>query len=100
LVVGRITPAGEKDAPARALNREDLPLPVPPARATTVCEADIRIRSPDLRSSVSESMSSSWLNPSDPVRPAAILVSWVREASLAGKREGPSPVNPIVFAVT
>jgi hypothetical protein len=45
-------------------------------------------------------MSSSWLNPSDPVRPAAILVSWVREASLAGKREGPSPVNPIVFAVT
>jgi hypothetical protein len=100
LVVGRITPAGEKDAPARALNSDDLPLPVPPASATTVCEADIRIRSPDRRSSVSESVRSSWLNPSDPVRPDAILVSSVRAASLAGSREWLSPVNPIVFAVT
>ena len=99
-MVGRITPAGEKDAPARALNSEDLPLPVPPARATTVCEADIRIRSPDRRSSVSASVRSSWLNPSDPVLAAAIRVSSVREASLAGRRECPSPVTPIVFAVT
>ena len=99
-MVGRITPAGEKDAPARALNSDDLPLPVPPARATTVCEADIRIRSPDRRSSVSASVRSSWLNPSDPVLPAAIPVSSVREASLAGRRECPSPVTPIVFAVT
>jgi hypothetical protein len=65
-----------------------------------VCEADIRIRSPDRRSSVSESVRSSWLNPSDPVLPVAIRVSSVREASLAGRREGPSPVTPIVFAVT
>ena len=99
-MVGRITPAGEKAAPARALNSEDLPLPVPPARATTVCEADIRIRSPDRRSNVSASVTSSLLNPSDPVLPAAIRVSSVSEASRAGKRECSSPATPIVFAVT
>ena len=75
LVVGRVTPGGEKFAPARALNSVDLPLPVPPARATTVCEADIRIRSPDRRSNVSASVRSSWLNPSDPVLPDPIFVS-------------------------
>jgi hypothetical protein len=100
LVVGRVTPAGEKFAPARALNNEDFPLPVPPARATTVCEADIRIRSPDRRSSASASVRSSWLNPSDPVLADPILVSSWSEVSLAGSRECASPVTPIVFAVT
>jgi hypothetical protein len=100
LVVGLVTPAGEKFAPARALNNEDLPLPVPPAKATTVCEADIRIRSPDRRSSVSASVRSSWLNPSDPVLPDPIFVSSWSEASLAGSRECASPVTPIVFVVT
>jgi hypothetical protein len=100
LVVGLVTPAGEKFDPAKALNSEDLPLPVPPARATTVCEADIRIRSPDRRSSVSASVRSSWLNPSDPVLPDPIFVSSWSEASLAGSREYASPVTPIVFAVT
>ena len=99
-MVGRVTPGGEKFAPARALNRVDLPLPVPPARATTVCVADIRIRSPDRRSSASASVRSSSLNPSDPVRPDPILVSSWSEASLAGRREDASPVTPIVFAVT
>ncbi len=84
-MVGRITPAGEKLAPASALNSEDLPLPVPPASATTVCEADIRSRSPDRRSSVSESVSRSWLNPSDPALPVPIRVSSVSEVSLAGR---------------
>ena len=35
-VIGRVTPGGENVAPDRALNSVDLPLPVPPARATTV----------------------------------------------------------------
>ena len=99
-MVGRVTPAGEKFAPARALNSEDFPLPVPPARATTVCEADIRIRSPDRRSSASASVRSSWLNPSDPVLADPSLVSSWSEVSLAGSRECASPVTPIVFAVT
>ena len=100
LVVGRITPAGEKEAPARALNSEDLPLPVPPARATTVCVADIRSRSPDRRSSVSASASSSGLNPSDPDLADPTRVSSVSAASLAGRRVTGRPVTPIVFAVT
>jgi hypothetical protein len=100
LVVGRVTPAGEKFAPARALNNDDFPLPVPPARATTVCEADIRIRSPDRRSSASASVRSSGLNPSDPVLADPILVSASSEASLAGSREYASPVTSIVFVVT
>ena len=35
-VVGRRTPAGERVTPAKPLKRLDLPLPVAPARATTV----------------------------------------------------------------
>ena len=65
-----------------------------------MCEADIRIRSPDRRSSASASVRSSWLNPSDPVLADPILVSSWSEASLAGSRECASPVTPIVFAVT
>ena len=99
-MVGLVTPAGEKFAPDSALNRVDLPLPVPPARATTVCDADIRIRSPDRRSSSSASVRSSWLNPSAPARPEPILVSSVSEASLAGSRTFGRPVTPIVFVVT
>jgi hypothetical protein len=99
-VVGLVTPAGEKLLPARALKSEDLPQPVPPANATTVCEADIRIRSPDRRSSASASVMSSRLNPSDPVLPDPIFVISWSEASLAGSRECASPVTPIVFAVT
>jgi hypothetical protein len=100
LVVGLVTPAGEKFAPAKALNSEDFPLPVPPARATTVCEADIRIRSLDRRSSISASERRSGLNPPVPALPVPIRVSSVSEASLAGMRECASPVVPIVFAVT
>ena len=99
-MVGRVTPAGEKFAPARALNSEDFPLPVPPARATTVCEADIRIRSPDRRSNASASVRSSWLNPSDPVLADPSLVNSWSEVSLAGSRDCASPLTPIVFAVT
>jgi hypothetical protein len=36
-VVGRRTPVSEIATPASALNSADLPLPVAPARATTVC---------------------------------------------------------------
>ena len=36
LVTGLVHPDGEKSAPASWLNSEDLPLPVPPASATTV----------------------------------------------------------------
>src|SRR6185437_10922018 len=46
LVIGRVTPGGENVAPDRALNRVDFPLPVPPARATTVWLPDRRSRSP------------------------------------------------------
>src|SRR5207342_1661025 len=36
LVIGRTTPTGEKSALASRLKRDDFPLPVPPARTTTV----------------------------------------------------------------
>ena len=44
LVAGRVTPTGEKSAPDSRLNSADLPLPVPPARATTVWLPDSRSR--------------------------------------------------------
>ncbi len=39
-VVGRRTPVSEMGTPASALNSWDLPLPVAPARATTVCRPE------------------------------------------------------------
>ena len=39
-VVGRRTPVSEMVTPASALNSCDLPLPVAPAMATTVCCPD------------------------------------------------------------
>jgi hypothetical protein len=65
-----------------------------------VCEADIRIRSSERRSSVSASARSSALKPSDPDRADAIRISWLREASLAGRLDCPGPATPIVFVVT
>ena len=45
-VVGRRTPTAARSSPARALNVEDLPEPVAPASATTVCSAESRSRAP------------------------------------------------------
>jgi hypothetical protein len=58
LVNGRITPTAEKSAPAMVLNREDFPLPVPPAKATTVWLDESRIRSPALARTSSASLRS------------------------------------------
>jgi hypothetical protein len=58
LVTGLVTPIAENSAPESLLNREDLPLPVPPARATTVCSDDSRSRWPALVSSSPASDSS------------------------------------------
>ena len=43
-VVGRRTPTAESSSPVSALNVEDLPEPVAPAIATTVCSAASRSR--------------------------------------------------------
>ncbi len=45
-VVGRRTPTAARSRPARALNVDDLPEPVAPASATTVCSAESRSRAP------------------------------------------------------
>ncbi len=45
-VVGRRTPTAASSSPASALNVDDLPEPVAPARATTVCSAESRRRAP------------------------------------------------------
>lgn len=43
-VVGRRSPVSETGTPARALKRVDLPLPVAPAMAITVCREESRCR--------------------------------------------------------
>ena len=43
-VVGRRTPTEESSSPVKALYVDDLPEPVAPAMATTVCSADSRSR--------------------------------------------------------
>ena len=76
LVIGRVTPGGENVAPDRALNSVDFPLPVPPARATTVWLPDRRSRSPARLSTASASSSSVALKPlpsSLPARAPAAL---------------------------
>ena len=45
-VVGRRSPTGDRSTPARALKMLDFPLPVAPARATTVWARDRASRSP------------------------------------------------------
>ena len=49
-VVGRSTSTSARGSPASALSREDLPEPVAPAKATTVCSLDRRSRWPALAS--------------------------------------------------
>ena len=73
-VVGRRTPGSETCAPASALNSDDLPLPVAPASATTVCVPDSRRRSPARRDSSragASSASSSRPSPSSTTRSRA-----------------------------
>ena len=45
-VVGRVTPTAASSSPASALNSDDLPLPVAPASAATVCSTDRLRRTP------------------------------------------------------
>ena len=45
-VVGRRTPTAARSRPVSALNVEDLPEPVAPAIATTVCSGESRSRAP------------------------------------------------------
>ncbi len=56
-VVGRRTPVEESSRPVRALNVEDLPEPVAPAIATTVCSAESRSR-PAARAATASASSS------------------------------------------
>ncbi len=74
-MVGLVTPGGENVAPDNVLNRVDLPLPVPPASATTVWLPDSRSRSPALLSRASESLISALLTPLRPSRAWPILAS-------------------------
>src|SRR6185437_7642126 len=97
LVIGRTTPTGEKSALASRLKSDDFPLPVPPARTTTVWPADSRSRSPARASRSSDSRSSSGSNPSWPLRADPILVMRARAVSRSDRAAPPgvpSGVNP------
>ena len=84
-VIGRVTPGGENVAPDRALNSVDFPLPVPPARATTVWLPDRRSRSPARLSTASASSSSAWLKPLPSSWPWRAHSAWGgRSLALAG----------------
>ena len=98
--VRRVTAEGEKLAPASALNRDDFPLPVPPASVTTVCAADNFSRSPARASRLSASATSSGLNPPGPLRLWAISVSAVSAASRAGRWALGRPANGGALVVT
>ncbi len=91
LVTGRVTPAAENSWPASLLNREDLPLPVPPARAATVWPADSRSRSPARSTRSLASVSRSSLKPPSAARADAI---WMRRASAVSRTESPAPGSP------
>src|ERR1700733_3028264 len=76
-VIGRVTPGGENVAQDRALNSVDFPLPVPPARATTVWLPDRRSRSPARLSTASASSSSDLLKPVTSSWPCARDSTWI-----------------------
>ena len=90
LVVGLVTPGGEKVAPDRALNSVDLPLPVPPASATTVWLLDSRSRSPARLSTASASSSSAWPKPPSAPSSGPWAAAGPRPAPGGPGRSGPA----------